>query len=100
MKSVAEPANMTDGAVNPGQESFCSLLSASALKELQSMMVNVVFPEDSTLFEEQEPLRGVFVLKGGLVKLSVGSAEGKNLILRLASPGSVLGLSADISATP
>jgi len=97
MKSSAEHTKSSDRAVHLGVGSFCSQLSASALRDLQSYMVSVVYPEDAVLFEEQEPLRGVFVLTSGLVKLSVGSAEGKNLILRLVRPGSVLGLSASIS---
>ena len=100
MRSVVEQANMNEPVIHPSLGGFCGQLSASALQELQSLMVNVTYPEDSALFEEEEPLRGVFVLKSGLVKLSVGSAEGKNLILRLARPGSILGLSAAISNTP
>src|SRR5882672_8075819 len=97
MKSSAEHTKSSDRAVHLGVGSFCSQLSASALRDLQSYMVSVVYPEDAVLFEEQEPLRGVFVLTSGLVKLSVGSAEGKNLILRLVRPGSVIGLSASVS---
>ncbi len=97
MKSCTEHTKTSACAIHPGQGGFCSQLSDSALRDLRSYMVSVIYPEDATLFEEQEPLRGVFVLTSGLVKLSVGSAEGKNLILRLVRPGSVLGLSASIS---
>lgn len=97
MKSCTEHTKINECAIESGLGGFCSQLSASALRDLQSYMVSVVYPEDAVLFEEQEPLRGVFILKSGLVKLSVGSAEGKNLILRLVRPGSVLGLSAAIS---
>lgn len=86
--------------VNLCGASFCSRLSPATLKDLQSLTMGVVYPEDSVLFREEEGVRGVFVLLRGLVKMSVSSAEGKTLILRLVRPGSILGLSATISGKP
>lgn len=45
-------------------------------------------------------MKGVFILKRGLVKLTAGSSEGKTQILSLVRPGMVIGLSAVISETP
>ena len=44
--------------------------------------------------------RGIFVLCKGRVKLSICSTDGKTLILKIAEPGEVLGLSATVSGKP
>jgi CRP/FNR family transcriptional regulator len=49
---------------------------------------------------EGQPPRGVFVLCTGRAKLSTTSSEGKSMILRIAEPGEVLGLTAAVSGTP
>src|SRR5258708_6680423 len=75
MKSRTEHTKTSDCAIHPGQGGFCSQLSESALRDLRSYMVSVIYPEDATLFEEQEPLRGVFVLTSGLAKLLLDWSE-------------------------
>jgi CRP/FNR family transcriptional regulator len=49
------------------------------------------------LFVEGQLPRGVFLLCSGKVKLSTSSRDGKVLILKMAAPGEMLGLSAVIS---
>lgn len=51
------------------------------------------------LFVEGQKPRGAFILCTGRVKLSITSREGKILILKIAEPGDVLGLSAVISGS-
>ena len=45
------------------------------------------------LFAEGEPAQGIYVLKRGCAAVSVSSSEGRVVILRLAHPGEMLGLS-------
>jgi CRP/FNR family transcriptional regulator, cyclic AMP receptor protein len=52
------------------------------------------------LFLEGQAPRGVFVLCKGRVKLSLSATDGKTLILKLAEPGEVLGLSATVAGKP
>ena len=52
------------------------------------------------LFVEGQSPRGIFVLCKGRVKLSICSTDGKTLILKIAEPGEVLGLSASVSGKP
>jgi len=78
---------------------FCQL-QAAALKSFDSAKSNSVYPEGAVLFIERQEARGVFVLCEGQVKLSVSSSEGKTLILRIAKPGEVLGLTAVLGGTP
>ncbi len=51
------------------------------------------------MVEGQTP-RGIYLLCKGRVKLSVVSSDGKTLIMRIAEPGEVLGLSAAVLAQP
>ena len=51
----------------------------------------------STLFVEGHAARGVYVLCAGRAKLSITSAEGKQLIVRIARPGDLLGVHATLT---
>jgi CRP/FNR family cyclic AMP-dependent transcriptional regulator len=76
---------------------FCNL-PAEALVTLQTIKATAVYPKGSMLCLEGQPARGVFILCTGRAKLSTTSAEGKSIILRIAEPGEVLGLTAVVSS--
>ena len=78
---------------------FCNL-PGKALQSLDAISSPTSYPKDATLFVEGQAPRGVYVLCSGRIKLSMGSSDGKVLILRIAEPGDLLGLSAAISGTP
>ncbi len=78
---------------------FCNL-PAKALQSLDAITSPASYPKDATLFVQGQAPRGVYVLCSGRIKLSMGSSDGKVLILRIAEPGDLLGLSAAISGTP
>ena len=75
---------------------FCNL-SSSILKSFSAISHQTIYPQDATLFVEGQLPRGVFLLCSGKVKLSTSSRDGKVLILKMAGPGEMLGLSAVIS---
>lgn len=77
---------------------FCNL-KQNALADYTSIGTEINFPKGTTLFVENERSAKVFILCTGQVKLFCTSREGKTLILRMASPGDVLGLGAVISGT-
>lgn len=52
------------------------------------------------LFGEGRQPKGIFVLCDGRAKLSVCAENGKRLMLRVAGPGEVLGLSSALSGKP
>lgn len=79
---------------------FISALSPEAAKEFERIKVTTTYPADAVLFVEGETPRGVFVLSTGRAKLSIGSASGKVMILRIAKAGEILGLHAVVSGTP
>ena len=57
-------------------------------------------PRATVLFVEGHVARGVYVLCTGSAKVSICSADGKKLILRIARPGDVLGLYAGLTGRP
>jgi CRP/FNR family cyclic AMP-dependent transcriptional regulator len=78
---------------------FCCL-SPDSLQVLSSVSRLNTYPGGAVLFVEGQMPRGTFVLCRGKVKLSTTSRDGKVLILRIAEPGEVLGLSAVIANEP
>jgi CRP/FNR family cyclic AMP-dependent transcriptional regulator len=78
---------------------FCDL-PAEALAAFDSIKSVARAPRGEVLFQEGRLPRGIFVLCEGRAKLSVCSETGKRLMLRVAAPGEVLGLSATMSGKP
>src|SRR5438309_2967774 len=78
---------------------FCDLPS-SALQAFEAIKYATAYPKGAVLFVEGQSPRGIFVLCKGRVKMSICSTDGKTLILKIADPGEVLGLSATVSGKP
>ncbi|MGA6984672.1 MAG: Crp/Fnr family transcriptional regulator [Terriglobales bacterium] len=78
---------------------FCNL-PAGALQAFENIKYATAYPEGAVLFVEGQTPRGIFVLCKGSVKLSINSPGGRTMIVKLAEPGEVLGLSATISGKP
>lgn len=75
---------------------FCDL-PTEALQAFDQIKEVSQLPKGSLLFAEGRQSRGVFLLCHGRAKLSVCSGTGKRLMLRVAGPGEVLGLSATMA---
>jgi CRP/FNR family transcriptional regulator len=75
---------------------FCDL-PADALQAFDAIKTLSLEPRGTVLFREGHSAHGIFVLCEGRAKLSVCSESGRNLVLRIAGPGEVLGLSASLS---
>ncbi len=78
---------------------FCNL-SPVDMKAFEALRLTSSYPRGVMLFTEGDLARGVMVLCKGHVKLTMTSSTGKVIILRLASPGEVLGLHSVISNAP
>lgn len=78
---------------------FCDL-PLSALQAFEEIKYTTAYPEDAILFVERQDPRGIFVICKGTVKLSVSAPNGKTMIVKIAEPGEVLGLSATVSGKP
>ena len=78
---------------------FCDL-PTDVLASLEEIRQTSVVAGESVIFHEGADARGVYVLCSGKVKLSANSRDGRTIILKIAEPGEVLGLSATVSAKP
>jgi CRP/FNR family transcriptional regulator len=78
---------------------FCDL-PAEALAAFDAIKSIAQAPRGEILFHEGRLPKGIYVLCEGRAKLSVCSEAGKRLMLRVAGPGEVLGLSATMSGKP
>ncbi len=78
---------------------FCDLPPA-ALQAFEDIKFATAYPQGAVLFVEGQMPRGIFVICKGTVKLSINSPSGRTMIVKLAEPGEVLGLSATISGKP
>jgi CRP/FNR family transcriptional regulator, cyclic AMP receptor protein len=74
-------------------QAFCNLNDA-ALHRFDNLGELMRLPRRSVVFEEGQHARSVFFVCAGQLKLSTTSKDARTMIVRLAGPGDVLGLSA------
>jgi CRP/FNR family transcriptional regulator, cyclic AMP receptor protein len=78
---------------------FCQL-PALALQAFNSSKFTNTYPSEAVLFVEGQVPRGVYMLCKGRVKLTMSSADGRTLIVRICGPGEILGLHGALSGEP
>ena len=78
---------------------FCSL-PRSALRSLDSIKFTNILPKGSILFLAGEMPAGVHVLCEGRAKLSMETAQGRRILVKVVGPGEALGLHACIRHSP
>ena len=76
-----------------------SKLTGEAHQRFDNMGVEKTYTRGDNLFVAGQMPGFVYVLLSGRVKLSVTSRDGKTMILRIAEPGDVLGLSAALNSS-
>jgi len=74
-----------------------SNLPPEVIERLDAISSTGTYPKGAFLFGEGQQPRGVFIICSGRVRLSASSADGKELILRFADSGDVVGLPGTIS---
>jgi CRP/FNR family transcriptional regulator len=75
---------------------FCSLGSA-VLADLELATSTISLPAQASLFTQGEDARCLYLICGGYLKLTAGRFEDRQMIVRVAGPGSMLGLYAVLS---
>src|SRR5579863_354729 len=70
---------------------FCSLGSA-VLADLELATSTISLPAQAPLFTHGEDARCLYLICSGYMKLTAGQSREKEMIVRVAGPGSVLGL--------
>lgn len=76
---------------------FCNL-GEPALEDYGAIGTEIMPPKGRILFRERWQSTGIFVVCTGKVKLTCTSRQGRVLILKIATPGDVLGFSASSRA--
>lgn len=74
-------------------------LTASARRQLESIKFRKVYSKGALIFVQGQPSKNVYLVTEGKVKLSTCSCVGKVMILQIAGPGDMFGLSAALSKT-
>jgi CRP/FNR family transcriptional regulator, cyclic AMP receptor protein len=74
---------------------FCNL-NEDALRRFDEIGDLISLPSRTVLFQEGQRASSVYVICAGQLKLSTDSRDGRTMILRLAGPGDLLGLSATL----
>jgi len=75
---------------------FCSLGSA-VLADLELVTSTVSLPAQAPLFTQGEDASFLYLICGGYLKLTAGQHKDRQMIVRVAGPGSMLGLYAVLS---
>jgi len=78
---------------------FCNL-TPEALKDYDGIGILLSHDDGGKLFNEGDAARNVFVICFGHVKISSTSRDGNTMILKIAGPGDVMGLSAVLANVP
>jgi CRP/FNR family transcriptional regulator len=71
---------------------FLQKLSPAAFADLTSLRPATCYDAGDLLFSEKQNSTGVFLVREGMVRLSMNSSGGKRLSLRVARAGEALGL--------
>jgi len=97
MESAVQRGWLT--SVERPERLFCDL-PPETTRAFEALKSVAACPRGAVLFHEGQPSRGIFVLCDGRAKISVSSESGKRMILRIAGPGEILGLSAALAGSP
>lgn len=94
------PAQINENCRTCKANGFFCKMSATTKADFDAVSITSSYPKGTALFRENDTPRGVYVLCDGQAKVSMSSSEGKTLILRIARPGEVLGLTDVLSGNP
>ena len=71
--------------------------SQPAVPNSEPVTLGKLYARNDVIFFEGQTARGAYVLRTGRAKISISSADGKKLIMRIAGPGDLLGLYAGLT---
>lgn len=74
--------------------------SEECLEELDRISHAIQYPAGTIVFVEGQPVRGVYVVASGMVKLTTTNRAGRTFIMKLAYSGGILGLHEAVSGRP
>jgi CRP/FNR family transcriptional regulator, cyclic AMP receptor protein len=100
MRALRRPVIASQQSGNPFERTLPLNSPLRAIAGIERVGFSRLYPRGAVLFSEGHGARGVYVLCTGSAKISICSADGKKLIMRIAKPGDVLGLYAGLTGRP
>ena len=97
MRGTNRHTEVDHSNVENGQVTLPCISPLHAIPGFDRLSRRKLYPKGSFLLVEGQTAGGVYVLCAGRAKLSITSAEGKTLILRIARPGDLLGIHATLA---
>ncbi len=98
MRGAKKQTDNEGGRVEDGQALTLTCASPlHAIPGFERVSKRKIYDKGAVLFVEGHAARGVYVVCDGRVKLSMTSAEGRKLIVRIAKPGDLLGVHAALT---
>ena len=98
VSQVLPPAEL-ESTDAPTDGSLFSDLSAPSIRVINQIARVSRHPSGTIMFFEGDAARGVYILYEGRANVITADSEGKTLILKVASPGDVLGLNSVFAGT-
>lgn len=92
-----EKKSMKDISHRPLETMETGILSSPAFATIEGIETREIYPSGHKFFAQGQPASGVYLLYAGGVQLSITDGDGGELVLGLATPGNILGLSATVS---
>ena len=74
--------------------------NASCRTWFDQARIRTIHPDGTLLFNEGQQAVGVYLVLGGIAKVSISSPQGKLLIIRVARAGELLGISETMTGLP
>ncbi len=74
-------------------------LTPEQREEMNALCFRIALPQGSAIFRQGNASSGVMVLRRGRAKVTMNSEQDRTIILYMAAPGEILGLSSVISGT-
>lgn len=75
-------------------------LTGPEQSQFQTIAQEITHPAGAVIFSEGDPASGVYLVCSGQVKLTTSSGDHHRMILKIAQPGDLLGLSAILNELP
>lgn len=100
MGSAKKPVVANGHSGNAFERTLPANSPLRAIAKIGRVSNSKLYSRSAVLFNEGHVARGVYVLCTGSAKISICSADGKKLIIRIAKPGDVLGLYAGLTGRP
>jgi cAMP-binding proteins - catabolite gene activator and regulatory subunit of cAMP-dependent protein kinases len=87
-------------AIENEARTFQTARPVHGLSDFENARLSTIHPRGTLLFVEGQRAHGVYLVVAGAVKVSISSARGRMVILRIGQPGDLLGVKSTLLGLP